>query len=115
MPAFTNTAEDFAARFARACGYAVLSRNDRRFGAEIDLLCQLPKRELAVFEVKRFWKGGNFLPVSHRQRDRLSRAIADLQGEAGKYLKVSLYALLVDVKHESFCVIPLAEYSSRSS
>lgn len=115
MADFTNTAEDLAARFARACGYTVLSRNDRRFGAEIDILCRVPTGELIVFEVKRQHACADFPAVSHRQRTRLSRAIAHLTGDAGKHLTVSLHALMVDVMRESVCVIPLADYSDRNA
>lgn len=113
MAAFTNTAEDLAARFARACGYAVLSRNDRRFGAEIDMLCRTPAGDLIVFEVKRQHVRADFPAVSYQQRTRLSRAIAHLTGDAGKHLTVSLHALMVDLARESVCVIPLADYSDR--
>ncbi|HMV35247.1 MAG TPA: YraN family protein [Turneriella sp.] len=114
MPArgYVNEAEDIAVRFLRASEITVLSRNDRRFGAEMDIVGR-PKGEgeLCIFEVKQWQKNAAFPAVSAAQRKRLAAAIGSLEGEAGSRLPVVLYALLVNTTRQSICLVPLADYS----
>ncbi|GAB4442837.1 MAG: hypothetical protein OHK0011_25210 [Turneriella sp.] len=116
MPArsYTNAAEDVAVRFLRACDIAVLSRNDRRFGAEIDIVARAKTgTDLLVFEVKRWQRHDAFPVVSLAQRRRLAAAATALEGEAGRLLPVEVHALLVNPARQSVCVVPLADYADR--
>jgi len=114
MPAqsYTNAAEDIAVRFLRASGITVLSRNDRRYGAEVDVLGRLKgEEELYIFEVKHWQKNATFPPVSAAQRKRLVAATGAIESNAGNRLSVVLYALLVDTARHSVCLVPLADYA----
>ncbi|MFZ5631106.1 MAG: YraN family protein [Spirochaetota bacterium] len=109
---YTNEAEDIAACFLRACDITVLSRNDRRFGAEMDIVGRT-RTELLVFEVKQWQTRDAFPAVSAAQRKRLAAAVEGIESEAGNSLPVSLHALLVNAGRRSVCLVPLADYSGR--
>ena len=71
---FSNSEEDFAAHFVRLIGCEVISRNLRRHGAEVDLLCRRrDSEEYFFFEVKKSRKAANafYPPVSQAQLRRL--------------------------------------------
>jgi Holliday junction resolvase-like predicted endonuclease len=110
---YTNAAEDIAVRFLRACDVNVLSRNDRRFGAEMDIVGRAKAgADLLIFEVKQ-WQGRDAFPaVSLAQRRRLNAAVDALAGEAGKLLPVELHLLLVNTARQSVCLVPLAAYGA---
>lgn len=109
---YSNEAEDIASRFLRASQITVLSRNDRRFGAEMDIVGR-PRSgaELLVFEVKQWQARDEFPAVPAAQRRRLAAAASALESEAGNRLPIALHALLVNTARQSVCVVPLADYS----
>jgi Holliday junction resolvase-like predicted endonuclease len=108
---YTNAAEDIAVRFLRACDVNVLSRNDRRFGAEMDIVGRAKAgADLLIFEVKQWQSRDAFPAVSLAQRRRLTAAVTALEGEAGNLLPVQLHALLVNPARRSVCLVPLAAY-----
>lgn len=112
---YTNEAEDIAVRFLRACDITVLSRNDRRFGAEIDILGRLVRdASLLVLEVKQLQAHEQFPPVSVAQRRRLNAAVTALELDVGHNLPIALYALLVDTARQSVCLLPLADYGGNT-
>lgn len=116
MPAhsYTNVAENIAVRFLRACEITVLSRNDRRFGAEMDIVGRVKTcTDLFVFEVKQWQRRDAFPAVSIAQRRRLAAAVTALESDAGNLLPVELHALLVNPVRQSVCLVPLADYSER--
>lgn len=103
-PVFRNAEEDLAAHSLRLLGFTVLSRNDRRHGAEMDLLVsEHPGGEIFIFEVKRrAMAGTHFYPaISSRQRSRLKKIALTMQQEAGKFLTIRICLLLVDVRRSS--------------
>lgn len=88
----------------RLLGCEVISRNSRRHGAEVDLLCKNQKsKEYFVFEVKKNPKGVNaaYPPVSRTQLSRLIKAAQRMQQSADKLLTVRVCLLLVDVRRGS--------------
>lgn len=103
-PLFANAEENFAAHFLRLIGLTVLSRNDRRYGAELDLLVsEQAGDEIYVFEVKRRAAAGvhSFPVISARQRSRLKKVALSMQQAAGKFLTIRICLLLVDVRRGS--------------
>lgn len=106
---FSNTEEDFAARFVRTLGCEVIARNMRVHGAEIDLLCKDRKtREYILFEVKRRMaqKHALFPPVSRDQLRRLKKAAERIQSSADRLLAIRVCLLLVDLRQGSVELIP---------
>lgn len=107
-PAYANAEEDLGAHFLRLLGFTVLSRNDRRHGAELDLLVsERAGGEIYIFEVKRRMRAGeSFYPVvSARQKSRLKKAALAMQQKAGKFLTVRICLLLVDARRGSLELI----------
>lgn len=85
----------------RLLGCEVISRNSRRHGAEIDLLCKhRQSRDYFFFEVKKNPKAENrvFSPVSRAQLQRLKKAARQLQQSADRLLTIRVCLLLVDLK-----------------
>jgi hypothetical protein len=79
----------------------VLSRNDRRFGAEIDFLCGRGAcDEVFTFDVKRVHRTGSvaYPQISAAQLRRLRRAARQMQVVAGKFITVRISLLLVNAK-----------------
>lgn len=98
-PAFKNEEENLAAAYLRANGFTVLSRNDRRFGAEFDFLCaQKSAGEFFIFEVKRKprAKSAVYPRIAAAQLKRLRRAAARMQVAAEKFLTIRISLLVVD-------------------
>ncbi len=102
-----NAEENLAARFLRLAGYQVLSRNDRRFFAEIDLLVRSPdSAELCIVEVKRRRHDQVDFPlISEMQRQRLTAAAGALMQEASDYMNVRMLLLVVDATRQSAEII----------
>lgn len=102
-----NAEENLAARFLRLAGYQVLSRNDRRFFAEIDLLVRSPdSAELCIVEVKRRRHDqADFPLISDMQRQRLTAAAGALMQEASDYMNVRMLLLVVDATRQSAEII----------
>jgi Holliday junction resolvase-like predicted endonuclease len=102
-----NAEENLAARFLRLAGYQVLSRNDRRFFAEIDLLVRSPdSAELFIVEVKRRRHDqADFPLISDMQRQRLTAAAGALMQEASDYMNVRMLLLVVDATRQSAEII----------
>ncbi len=102
-----NAEEDIAVRFLRLSGYTILSRNDRRFFAELDILCRSPDgRELCIAEVKRRRQTGDAYPlVSEAQRRRLVNAAQTVMSEIGHFTNIRIVLLVVDAVRESVEVI----------
>lgn len=102
-----NAEENLAARFLRLAGYQVLSRNDRRFFAEIDLLVRSPdSAELFIVEVKRRRHDQVDFPlISEMQRQRLTAAAGALMQEASDYMNVRMLLLVVDATRQSAEII----------
>jgi Holliday junction resolvase-like predicted endonuclease len=102
-----NAEENLAARFLRLAGYQVLSRNDRRFFAEIDLLVRSPdSAELCIVEVKRRRHDqADFPLISDMQRQRLTAAAGALMQEASGYMHVRMLLLVVDATRQSAEII----------
>lgn len=98
-----NAEENIAARFLRLAGFQVLSRNDRRFFAEVDLLLRSPDgTELCIAEVKRRrHRHAGYPVISELQRQRLTAAAGALMHEIGSYANVRLLLLIVDAARES--------------
>jgi len=99
--AYTNAEEDLAARFIRACGIVILSRNDRRYGAEIDILGRgAASAEYWIFEIKK--KSAAAYPaLSVRQFSRLRRAAKAMQSGADEFLQIRLALIVADGVDES--------------
>jgi Holliday junction resolvase-like predicted endonuclease len=98
-PAFRNEEENLAAKYLREAGFKVLSRNDRRFGAELDFLCALKADdELFIFEVKKKPRprSAAYPRISAAQLKRLRKAAVQIQADAGKFLTVRISLLIVD-------------------
>lgn len=97
-PSFTNREEDLAAHYLRLLGFTVLSRNDRRFGAELDFLCARgASDEVFIFEVKKARRAGDGYPkISALQLRRLKHAAEKMQVSADKFITVRMVILLVD-------------------
>lgn len=111
VSAYANEAENTAVRFLRACDIRVLARNDRRFGAELDIVARSQTgAELLVFEVKHWQSNDAFPAVSAAQRKRLVAAAMAIESEARSGLPVALHALLINTARQSVCVVPLADY-----
>lgn len=99
--AYTNAEEDLAARFVRACGIVVLSRNDRRYSAEIDILGRdARKDEYWIFEIKKK-SAAEYPALSMRQFSRLQRAAKTLQSAADAFLQIRLALIVADCTDES--------------
>lgn len=102
--AYSNREEDFAAHFVRLIGCEVISRNSRRHGAEVDLLCKKDEtKEYFFFEVKKNPKEANaaYPPVSRQQLSRLKKTAQHMQQSADKLLTVRICLLLVDMRRGS--------------
>lgn len=100
-PVYQNEEENLAAAFLRAEGFTVLSRNDRRFGAELDFLCaQKDESELFIFEVKKraSARSAAYPKISFMQLRRLKKAAVKIQAAADKFLTVRVSLLVVDAK-----------------
>lgn len=107
VSAFVNAGEDLAARFLRLAGYTILSRNSRRFGAEVDILCRhAGQNELVLFEIKSGARS-DFPALSPAQRRRLERAAQMLQAEAGRHLPIRLCLIMADAAHSLVTLTPV--------
>ncbi|MBN8221974.1 MAG: YraN family protein [Spirochaetes bacterium] len=98
-PAFKNEEENLAAAYLRAHGFTVLSRNDRRFGAELDFLCARKSGgEFFIFEVKRKprAKSAVYPRIAVSQLRRLKKAATRMQTAANKFLTIRISLLIVD-------------------
>ena len=101
-----NQEEDIAARFLRLAGYQVLSRNDRRFAAEIDLLARSADgAELCIVEIKRRRQTSGFPLMSNLQQDRLIAAAKAVMHEIGVYTNMRLLLIVVDARRQSAEVV----------
>jgi len=101
-----NAEEDIAARFLRLAGYQVLSRNDRRFAAEIDLLARSADgTELCIVEIKRRRRAAEFPLVSRVQQDRLIAAAETVMHEIGFYTNMRLLLIVVDARRQSVEIV----------
>ncbi|AFM14791.1 Uncharacterized protein family UPF0102 [Turneriella parva DSM 21527] len=101
-----NAEENIAARFLRLAGYQVLSRNDRRFAAEIDLLVRSTDgSELCIVEIKRRRQHAGYPLISETQRERLVSAAGAIMQEIGVYTNVRLLLMVVDAERESAEII----------
>lgn len=98
-----NNEEDIATRFLRLSGYTILSRNDRRFLAELDILCRTPDgRELCIAEVKRRrQREADYPLISEKQRQRLIDAAQTIMREIGQFAEMRIMLLIVDAGRES--------------
>ncbi len=86
----------------------VISRNVRRHGAEIDLLCKHRRHaEYFVFEVKKqgLGRAAAYPSVSRRQLERLVTAARTLQASADRMLTIRLCLLHVDLARGSIEVL----------
>ena len=96
---FTNEEENIAAQFLREKGFIVLNRNNRSYGAEIDLLCTRKEDEAYyIFEVKKVarQRGLAYPRISQKQLSRLRKAAQRMQEKSDKFLTVRLCLLVVD-------------------
>lgn len=93
----------------RLLGCEVISRNSRRHGAEVDLLCRRrDSEEYFFFEVKKSRKAANafYPPVSQAQLRRLVKAAKQMQQTANRLLTVRICLLLVDLRRGSVELLP---------
>ncbi len=98
-PAFRNDEENIAASYLRRQGFTVLSRNDRRFGAELDFLCALKEAdELFIFEVKKKPRARSaaYPRISAAQLKKLKKAALKIQTTADKFITVRISLLIAD-------------------
>ncbi|MCS6971540.1 MAG: YraN family protein [Leptospiraceae bacterium] len=105
-----KSGEELAARFARLCGLVVLSRNDRRFGGEIDLLCRDRNGSLVILEVKLRHRHIGYPVISASQRARLSAAAAALEQTKGEFCCFSFFVLVADPQKQAIEPIPFAVF-----
>jgi Holliday junction resolvase-like predicted endonuclease len=101
---YTNAAEDIAVRFLRACDVNVLSRNDRRFGAEMDIVGRAKAgADLLIFEVKQWQSRDAFPAVSLAQRQ--FRLFFELRNFShGFFSKAGRQGLCLDICHKAVFV-----------
>ena len=94
-----STSEDQAAYYLRSQGFQILSRNNRQYGAEIDVICSHPAHlgDIYFVEVKKRKQTPKHFPLmAKRQIARYQKAALSLQSQADRFVTVRIFVLLIN-------------------